>query len=481
MQGSSNCWSVPGAGIDWIWYNSRTQPQAYLLADSADILFLCPSGFVKTEAAAVANFANVAIQGNPNVRIFIQERYNVEPTADGLWRFCFFEGSCDPTETIDNLFRPDMIRTAYKASAVIGRPVYDVPVASAIEAVKQLATSGKLDDYHSRMDLHQADGHLNILGSYVMAAAVWIAAYHQAPPALPSVYTSWRIMNDTLRLSSHDAALINQAVNDMVRGRLFSGWYGSEPTSYAAYQDSMAAALTNFETFEKIDTVASGDFNNGSFTGQNGIVWTYHHGFGSTNSTLTINEETMILAEVYSNTPNDKSYLYATIPNGISELTFQYRGRYKPPTSDGYKYRLAVMAGTDTIAVLNKILGGDTVYARRLEDVNLPPGGTLKFVQLGNDAARIDNIRWKDYDGSTRSAQKTATHEVLRPRLMFRNGVLSVPSGNSRLDIATLGGRALSRQVLKGESSIRLPLKPGLYVATVSGTGRSESLRLMVW
>jgi hypothetical protein len=139
------------------------------------------------------------------------------------------------------------------------------------------------------------------------------------------------------------------------------------------------------------------------------------------------------------------------------------------------------MAGADTLAILDTILNSGIIDARRFEGVNLPPGGTLKFVQLGNDAARLDNIMWKDYGGSTGNGQKVAMHNVSASHISFRNGVLSVSSGNSRLDLATLGGRMLSRHVLRGESAVRLTLKPGLYVATVSGTERSESLRLTAW
>jgi hypothetical protein len=87
-----------------------------------------------------------------------------------------------------------------------------------------------------------------------------------------------------ISMSYHDATRINQAIYDVVRGRSFSGRYGNEPTSYAAYQDSMAAALTNFETFENIDTVAGSgnDYKNGSFVGQNGMPWTHTGGAART-------------------------------------------------------------------------------------------------------------------------------------------------------------------------------------------------------
>jgi hypothetical protein len=343
MQGSIDELLIPGAPVNWIWDMRDSlptycpHPQTYLQTNSVDVLYLCPAGDDKPEAAACANFALAAIQGNPNVRVFIQERYNVEPDTNGVSRFCFFQESCDQNETNDLLFRPDMLRKAHMAAQQIGRPVYDVPVGSAIEAVKDLITAGKLDNYHSRMDLHiglQPDGsidsHLSALGAYAMAAAVWAAAYQQDPRTLPRVFTGWFIGgNDSLAMSSHDATLINQAIYDVVRGRSLSGWYANEPTTYGAYMDSMTAALKNYETFEKIDTVTIGDRNNGSFVGQNGIEWTYHHGFGITNSAVRINEETMILAPLAA--PGDPSYLSATIPNGISELTFQYRGWYSPP------------------------------------------------------------------------------------------------------------------------------------------------------
>ena len=284
-----------------------------------------------------------------------------------------------------------------------------------------------------------------------------------------------------MALSTHDATLINQAICDVVRGRSFSGWYGNEPTSYTAYLDSMTAALMNYETFEKIDTVAGSgnDHKSGSFVGQNGITWTYHHGWGTAMSAIRINEETMLLAEQAA--PGDPSYLSATIPNGISELTFQYRGRYTPPTTDGYKYRLAVVAGSDTLAILDTIMNGGIIDARRYKDVNLLPGGTLKFLQIGNDAARLDNIMWSDYAGPVKNARTATALAPVTTRLGYRSGVLSIPAGTwDRFTVATLDGRTLARQGLEGQSAVRLALKPGLYVVTVSGTVRSESLLLMV-
>jgi hypothetical protein len=91
----------------------------------------------------------------------------------------------------------------------------------------------------------------------------------------------------------------------------------------------------------------------------------------------------------------------------ILRLTFQYRGRYKlPGPADTFKYRLEVVAGGKTVAVLDKVVEqmkkhrvGAQEYGFLIEDMDLPPGGELKFVSTGTDAVRIDNIRWKDHDG----------------------------------------------------------------------------------
>jgi hypothetical protein len=92
----------------------------------------------------------------------------------------------------------------------------------------------------------------------------------------------------------------------------------------------------------------------------------------------------------------------------ILRLTFQYRGRYKlPGPADTFKYRLEVVVGDKTVAVLDKVVEqmkkhrvGAQEYGCLIEDIDLPPGGELKFVSTGTDAGRIDNIRWKDHEGT---------------------------------------------------------------------------------
>jgi hypothetical protein len=175
-------------------------------------------------------------------------------------------------------------------------------------------------------------------------------------------------------------------------------------------------------------------------------------------------------------------YLSATIPNGISELTFQYRGQYKlPGPADTYKYRLAVLAAGDTLAVLDKILEGANPYGCFIADAALPPGGELKFVSLGTDALRLDNIQWKDHAGPTANGVRASCGRAPRAqRIVYRNGVLSVDTRSAaRITITTIGGRIVSRLTLTGGAAAGQPLVPGAYIVSMSDRG-SAAFPLLV-
>lgn len=401
--------SLAGAPMHWIWQVREERdpnPEALLKTEPFDILYMVASTVWiqrQAEVPPCVNFARAAIEGNPDVRVHIQERKYVEPYEDGI-RYCYFwPDNRDPELTMKFLFRPHYLKTIHDIATRLKRKVYVTPAGSCIEAVKKLAEQGKLDGYKDRLCVYQSreNQHLSPFGHYVHAAAVYASVYRRDPRKLPNAVYRYGGAQLMVELTEHDADLVNRTVYDIVRNTPFSGWYAEEPASYEDYMAALWEEVKNFETFDGMEADQETDeFHDGTYVGANGIEWTYKGGLGTTESHLTISGSTVLLAPAQG---ESKPVLSARLPDGVSWLTFQYRGRYKlPGPADTYKYRLEVVAGDKTIAVLGNIVReaekhrvGAQEYACRLEDVGLPPGGELKLISTGSDAVRIDNIRWK--------------------------------------------------------------------------------------
>ncbi len=404
--------SLAGAPMDWIWHVREERdpnPETYLRTNHFDILYMVASTVWiqrQQEVPPCIAFARAAIEGNPNVRIHIQERKYIEPYEDGL-RYCYFwPENQDPELTIKYLFRPHYLKTIHDMASQLKRKVYVTPAGSCIEAVKRLAETGKLDGYKDRLCVYQSreNQHLSPFGHYVHASAVWASVYRRDPRELPNAVYRYGGAELMVELTKHDADLVNQTVYDIVRNTPFSGWYVHEPPTYEGYMAALGDAVRNFETFDGVEASQDdGKPHNGTYVGASGIEWTYRDGWGTTASHLAISGSTLMLGP---SSGGNRPVLSATFPRGISWLTFQYRGRYNlPGPADTYKYRLEVVADGKTIAVLDKIVPkmkkhrvGAQEYACLIEDIALPPGGKLKFVSTGTDAVRIDNVRWKDYE-----------------------------------------------------------------------------------
>jgi hypothetical protein len=96
-------------------------------------------------------------------------------------------------------------------------------------------------------------------------------------------------------------------------------------------------------------------------------------------------------------------------------------------------------------------------------------------VSSGTDFAKIDNIMWKDYNGTVGSVAPAPRQRVPNvPALTCRDGVLSVGGGAwDRLDIVAVDGRVVAHRQRTGQAVPHLRLAPGTYMAIVSGTGGS--------
>ena len=124
---------------------------------------------------------------------------------------------------------------------------------------------------------------------------------------------------------------------------------------------------------------------------------------------------------------------------------------------------------------------GDRKYARC--GVTSGPHGELKFVSLGSDAVRLDNIRWLDYGGTTGAVRPEPQARVAAvKRFDYHNGRLVTGAACSgTLTLTTANGRVVLRRALHNDASVAVDLQPGLYVSTLSGPSGASSGNVLVW
>jgi hypothetical protein len=133
----------------------------------------------------------------------------------------------------------------------------------------------------------------------------------------------------------------------------------------------LKAGLKNWESFDKMYP-ASGT---GSFTGDNGIIWSY------TNVDSSKDEETMTDAFIIM---RRGSSLSATIPGGIGDLHFAM--------SQNSEIEV-VVDGKSTGTFKPKRQGGWNNHYFKVKDLNKMGDVTIEFT-CRSDKAVMDNISW---------------------------------------------------------------------------------------
>lgn len=156
------------------------------------------------------------------------------------------------------------------------------------------------------------------------------------------------------------------------------------------------------ETFN--NSTATASYADGSFTGVNGVTWTYGHsrdeeGYGITGSGLMLRRAS-------------DSYLEATFPNGIGKLAFDYRKAFTGSSSR----QIEVLINGDvkgTTSAFGASSGADgTIYNFEL-DVNLEGPVTVKIKLTGsstdNRQTTIDNFKWNEYSNEPEGIKANVT------------------------------------------------------------------------
>ena len=322
-----------------------------------------PYKYSEPEAEACAKMSNVLLENNPCARLLIHDYWTVlRPSAADMY---------NQLHGWDNVraLRMGGIKTTYLITKKLNYKVYNSPVGTAIQLLREKIELGELEGYKNPDDLMSDEINLSEIGSYVQACMCFCSAYQYDVRKL-----SGEAINrggKRIKFSENDAKIIHDIIYDTIRNTPYSGWYKYEPESLYDYIKHLENSLKNWESFDKIYPAAG----SGTFTGDNGIIWNYDN--------INSLKDTEILTDTYI-VMNEESSIAATIPGGIGDLHFnlylgsevevfidyESMGTFKP--EDGDRWECSYL----------KITG-----------INKPGNVRIEFVSKNNDT-KLDNIFW---------------------------------------------------------------------------------------
>ncbi|MFC1604361.1 hypothetical protein ACFL5F_04960 [Planctomycetota bacterium] len=345
---------------------NSANPLHELPTGTVDVLAMTatrPWLYTEFEAEACTYFSDLLLENNSDARIFIHDYWTVLPPDRSLY---------PELHGWDNVrgMHLGAIKIINLMANELNHKVYVVPVGAAIQKMKEKIAAGEMDDYKNPDDLMSDSIHLSQMGRYVQACLTFCGAYRYDVRKLPGDVVGGR-GRQRLKFNPHDAAVIHQVVYEAVRNTPYSGWYKNEPDSLDTYLTHLKAGLKNWESFDKLYP-ASGT---GTFTGDNGIVWSY------TNVDSSKDEETMTDAFIIM---RRGSSLSATIPGGIGELHFAMHKNAE----------IEVVVDGKSMGIFKPVRqGGWNNHYFKIGDLNKKGDVTIEFTCRSNRAV-MDNISW---------------------------------------------------------------------------------------
>lgn len=146
------------------------------------------------------------------------------------------------------------------------------------------------------------------------------------------------------------------------------------------------------ETFDA--STAAGSYGDGSFTGVNGVVWTYVHARNEDN--FPIDDKGILLRR-----KDEPSSLSATFTNGIGEFSFEYRKAYTGNSARTYAVDVTHNGTTKTYTIPTFGADGEDATVHTFtQALNLTGTVTIKIYaageKKGNQQAVFDNFAWTE-------------------------------------------------------------------------------------
>lgn len=333
-----------------------------------------PWRYTEVEAEACAHFARQLLQRNPDARIFIHDYWTVLPPDRSLYPVL---------HGWDNVRGMNLGATKiiHLMAQTLNHKMYVIPVGAAIQTMREHIIAGDLEGYKHPDDLMSDSIHLSEMGRYIQACLTFCGACQYDVRKLPG-NVAGAGSNRAPTFSPHDAKIIHQVVYNTVRNTPYSGWYKHEPSRLVRYLTHLKDGLKNWESFDKMPTPS----DTGTFTGDNGIQWTYAH--------ITSGRDGEILTDTFIKMRRGSS-LSATIPNGIADLHFaMYRGA-----------EIEVTVNSKSMGTFKPVReGGWDNHYFKIKDLNLTGNVKIEFTCRSREAI-MDNISWtspRQPEGPTR-------------------------------------------------------------------------------
>lgn len=163
------------------------------------------------------------------------------------------------------------------------------------------------------------------------------------------------------------------------------------------------------ETFDNATALPSGSsYGNGTFTGNNGITWTYVHCQDA--ATYPIDGNGILLRR-----SDEPSSLSATLPGGVGSITLDTRKGY----TGAVQRRIELVVNGDVVSQFQHTYpSGESasVAVWTIDDINVEGNVDVQFRMYGstgNQHIVLDNISWTGYEASTNCGITTADLSAL--------------------------------------------------------------------
>jgi hypothetical protein len=242
--------------------------------------------------------------------------------------------------------------------------------------------------------------------------------------------------------------------------------YGNPSIEYTAVEQAWyAVGVTNgaseiinckdsrVENFNKLNAKTNNTYGDGSFTGNNGIVWNYVHcSDASGSANYPINGKSLLLRST-----NDGSKLFSNaIEGGIKNFSVKFRKAFKSPAKRQLElYINGELKGASQM-IGNSSDEDPAIYCFEVENINVS-GSFIMEIRLAstttnNAQIAIDDICWCPYDASGDASLKSIelSAGVLQPEFNSDTTDYSVNVENNIVDISVTGTLASSSATLIG-------------------------------
>lgn len=236
---------------------------------------------------------------------------------------------------------------------------------------------------------------------------------------------------------------------------------------------ALVLATTTFaQTVETFDNAEIGtSYADGSFTGVNGIEWTYTH--SRDEGDFAIEGKGLMLRRAMD------SSISGTITGGVGTLSFQYRKAFT-----GGNERQLELYVNDVVVATSEIFGAGsgedaTVYTLSA-DINSSEAITIRIKNVGdgdfNRQAVIDNISWTEQTAGVNDLNALN----VKMTSVWANQATFVVKGNATVEIFNMNGQLVQKAAGNNTFNVNVNgLSKGSYVVKVTVDGKSASQKVI--